>query len=125
MVYRYPGPHKIHDDFYDYKIVSHDEAERLISRGEWFRMPADAKSAKLAKDAKKKSNPKTKKNTIVRKNRTFISKKIRQEIVDAEGSTREIAFKFNVSRPTVTRIKKQAKDLINELDKKTNSRASI
>ena len=42
MLYRYPGPHKLHGDNFDYIIVDESEIEETIEEG-WFLTTTEAK----------------------------------------------------------------------------------
>lgn len=44
MLYKYPGPHEIHGDKFDYVIVEDDKIDDAIDSG-WFLTTTEAKSA--------------------------------------------------------------------------------
>lgn len=53
MLYKYPGPHKIDDGYYDYCIVDASEVENKIKEG-WSKTIAEAKNSKTEKKNEKK-----------------------------------------------------------------------
>lgn len=95
MLYRYPGPHNIHNDMYDYIIVHKDDVEKTIKNG-WYKSTTEAKAAA------EKPVPAT--NGWIQPN-DLTTEEIR-EIFDAEGTQKEISKRFNVSTFTVHKIKK-------------------
>lgn len=58
MLYKHPGPHKIHRDKFNYVIVDEDDIEVHLEKG-WFRTTPEAKAN--SSDGSKSEKPKVKK----------------------------------------------------------------
>lgn len=54
MLYKYPGPHEIHGDKFDYCIVSEDEVDAAVKDG-WAKTTDEAKAGPKTK---KRGRPK-------------------------------------------------------------------
>jgi hypothetical protein len=58
MLYRYPGTHRLHGDFYDYTIVdvSREGVLELALKEGWYLTPAEAKAAAAKPVSEKKKH---------------------------------------------------------------------
>jgi len=85
MLYKHPGPHKIHGDKFDYTIVDEDAVEGALSDG-WFLTTTEALKPKKEKPSKEDNAPPT-----------------RAEI---EAKATELGIKFRSNTKDATLLKK-------------------
>jgi Glu-tRNA(Gln) amidotransferase subunit E-like FAD-binding protein len=96
MLYRHPGEHFLHNDWFDYIIVLQNEAEIHLKKG-WSRTTAEAKAKAQSKE----------KNEMYKKRRLDqLSKEEIEKILDSKESYRHIGKLFNISPYMVGKIKK-------------------
>lgn len=120
MLYKYPGKHPIHGDFFDYLVCRQNEMDKYLADG-WFLTTTEAKEdfekgiEECAEEMDEAPVPEedrflyTDKLPEPEPAKTIPPSRLtdaqKSNIRIAEGTQREIAKKFNVSTFTVSRIK--------------------
>lgn len=99
MLYRYPGPHEIDGEKYDYIILPENQVPSMLTRG-WYLTTAEAKAA-----AEPKQPPVISAQFSGKRPPSELTPEEIEQIRNAEGIQKEIAEQFNVTVWTVSRIK--------------------
>ena len=94
MLYRHPGPHKLHGDSFAYIIVPSKDIQKYLKDG-WYRTTIAAKAHSANSEQKELYTIPPSELTEAQISNIRI----------AEGTQREIASRFNVTTFTVSRIK--------------------
>jgi hypothetical protein len=100
MLYKHPGKHYLHDDWFDYLIVPENQIDTYLNSG-WFKTTAEAKAK-----SKAKSKVVSGVNTFRKRRIEQLSQEELQQILDSNESLRKIGKLFNISPYTVTKIKR-------------------
>lgn len=99
MLYRYPGPHEIDGDKFDYIILPESQVAHMLTQG-WHKTPAEAKAAEQIKQI-----PVISAQFSGKRPPSELTPEEIEQIRNAEGMQKEIAEQFNVTVWTVSRIK--------------------
>lgn len=94
MLYKHPGKHAIHGDKFDYIVVPIEGHEKYLDEG-WYLTTAEAKAdSKIIKKITNDLIPPSE-----------IDAGLKQQILEAEGTHKNVAAQYNVSATSVYRIK--------------------
>lgn len=125
MMYKHPGPHFLHDEWFDYKVVPEYGIDEALAQG-WYLTTKEAldntttkppiEPEEVEKIEKKyphiilTAKPETIEIKPIKKTNGLIAPKeltaeLKEMIASADGTQRDIAKKFNVSTYTVHKIK--------------------